>query len=87
MAADGNMRHSTIVHSLVNQGTWTGAAENIGYGSTETVVFNALVGSPGHYTNMVNPAYTHVGTAVVVVPDPNGNHALDLIWTAHLFVG
>lgn len=79
MAADNNMRHSTIIHSLVNQGTWTSAAENIGYGLTETIVFDALVASPSRYVNMVNPTYTHVGTAVVV--------AGDLIWTVHLFVG
>ncbi len=79
MAADHNMRHSNIIHSLVNQGTWTGAAENVGYGSNETIVFNALVASPSHYTNMANGAYTHVGVAVVA--------AGDLIWTAHLFVG
>ncbi len=78
MAQTGSLQHSTIIHSLVNSG-WSAAAENIGYGPGETVVFNALVASPGHYTNMTNAAYTHVGTAVVVV----GN----TIWTAHLFAG
>jgi len=78
MALTGVLQHSSIIHSLVNNG-WSGAAENIGYGPSETVVFNALVASPGHYTNMSNGTYTHVGTAVVVA----GN----LIWTVHLFAG
>jgi len=78
LAADGVLRHSTIIHTLV-QGQWQGAAENIGYGPSEAVVFSALAASSGHYTNMVNPAYTAMGTAVVVA----GN----TIWTVHLFVG
>jgi len=78
MAADGNLRHSKIIHTLV-QGPWTRAAENIGYGPSEAVVFSALTASSGHLTNMVNPSYTTIGTAVVVA----GN----TIWTVHLFVG
>lgn len=78
MAADGALRHSAIIGSLV-AGAWTGAAENIGYGPDETAVFNALAASPGHYTNMTNPLYTDLGTAVVV--------ADNTIWTVHLFAG
>ncbi len=78
MAADGVLRHSTITHSLV-AGAWTGAAENIGYGPNEIAVFNALVASLAHYTNMANPLYTDLGTAVVA--------AGDTIWTVHLFAG
>ncbi len=76
MASDGVLRHSTIIHGLVS-GAWVKAAENVGYGPSESVVFAALVASSGHYTNMVNANYTHVGTAAVMA----GN----TLWTAHLF--
>ncbi len=76
MASDGVLRHSTIIHGLV-AGAWVTAAENVGYGPSESVVFAALVASSGHYVNMVNASYTHVGTAAVM--------AGSTLWTAHLF--
>lgn len=41
---------------------WSGAGENIAGGfDTTTAVMDGWRASPGHYANLVNPAYTHIG--------------------------
>ena len=51
--------NNSFTHSPYPGGTW---AENIakGYGSAQAVV-DAWFNSPGHKTNMLNPAYTRMG--------------------------
>jgi uncharacterized protein YkwD len=47
-------------------------AENIGqvagYSDTATALFTSWKNSPGHYANMVNPAYTRIGVGVASAP-------------------
>ena len=77
--ADSNwLRHSTIINNLV-AGGWQTAGENVGYGPSVAAIFNGLRNSSGHYNNMVNGGYTHVGVGVVVVDG--------VMWTTHLFAG
>ncbi len=53
-------------------GGWRAAGENIsysrGYEFSEAVqvAFNGLVDSPGHYQNMVDPDFTHLGVGIAV---------------------
>ena len=63
--------HNPSVSSQIPAG-WRLWAENIGYrvdpyaGSRATMnsVQRALVASPGHYANLVNPELTHVGVGI-----------------------
>lgn len=78
MAAENDLRHSDLIYDVIG-GSWTTAGENIGYGPSVTVIFDALEASPGHLDNMVNPDFTSVGVGVAQVGD--------ILWTAHLFAG
>jgi uncharacterized protein YkwD len=78
MARDDWLRHSTVLGTLV-AGSWSTAGENVGYGPSVGSIFGGLRGSSGHYANMVNGAFTHVGVGVVVIDG--------VMWTAHLFAG
>ncbi|HUO45496.1 MAG TPA: CAP domain-containing protein [Acidimicrobiia bacterium] len=79
MATSGNFQHSNI-GAYIQTTSWSTIGENIGKGGSVGSIFNALVSSPSHYNNMVNPAFTHVGVGVYV--EPNGT-----IWTTHVFGG
>ena len=64
---------------------WQMAAENIAFGTgganvtaTVTRLFDALVDSPGHYSNMINPDLTHIGIGVVIDSD-------DSVWITQNF--
>lgn len=46
--------------------SWTKVGENVGAGPTVDMVWDAFVASPGHFANLVDPQYTHVGVATVV---------------------
>ena len=78
LAHEGSLRHSSLIYDVI-AGRWTTAGENLGYGPSVPVVFEALVASPAHLTNMVNPDFARVGIGVVWVDD--------VIWTTHLFAG
>lgn len=54
--------------SVGNQipGGWRMWGENIAYNSSVQAAFNALVNSSGHFRNMVNPDFTHIGVGVYV---------------------
>ncbi len=77
MATSGNFQHSNIASLL---GPWSIVGENIGKGSSVNSIFNALVASPGHYNNMVDTRFTHIGVGVFV--DSSGK-----LWTTHVFGG
>lgn len=77
MATTGELQHSDISTLL---GPWGIVGENIGLGPTAKVIFELLLGSPAHYANIVNPAFTHIGIGTVV--DGSGQ-----IWTTHVFGG
>jgi uncharacterized protein YkwD len=78
LAAEGELRHSDLIHEIV-AGDWTTAGENLGYGPSPTRVFEALVDSPAHRANILDPDFHAVGIGVVWVDD--------VVWTAHLFAG
>ena len=48
---------------------WTYLGENVGYGPSVSSIFNALVASSGHYANMVDPGYTHIGKGVWITDE------------------
>ena len=77
MASSGNFGHSNIGSLL---GPWSTVGENIGKGGSVSSIFNALVASPSHFDNMVDPRFTHIGVGVFI--DGNG-----VIWTTHVFGG
>lgn len=78
LAAEGELRHSDLIHEIV-AGDWTTAGENLGYGPSPARVFEALVDSPAHRANILDPDFHAVGIGVVWVDD--------VLWTAHLFAG
>ena len=77
MAESGNFSHSDF-QSLLDP--WWLVGENVGYGPTVGAIFDKLVASTLHYTNMVDARFTSVGVGAYV--DATGR-----IWTAHLFGG
>lgn len=74
MAQDGGLSHSNIGSLLP---PWSSAGENIGVGGSVAVIFDALVGSSGHASNMVGD-WTHMG--IGVWKDSSG-----ALWTCHVF--
>jgi len=78
MMAAGDLFHQDLQDEL-DRG-WSVAGENVGFGPGVTAVHNALVGSPGHFANLVNARFTHVGIAVRT--DGNGR-----LWVAQVFGG
>lgn len=74
MGQNGSLDHSNIGSLL---GPWGAVGENVGVGGSVSVIFDALVGSSGHYHNMVGE-WTHMG--VGVWRDSQG-----ALWTCHVF--
>ncbi len=62
MAAEGHISHNPDLSTLVSG--WSHLAENVGSGWDVLGLMQAFVDSPGHYANLVNPAYTRVGVGV-----------------------
>ncbi len=72
MAAKREIRHNPSYSDQYPSG-WRLASENVAsifqFSSLSDAVhqsFDNLVDSPGHYANMVNPDYTHVGAGIAV---------------------
>ena len=63
IASAGSLFHQDLIPLL---GPWRTAGENVGFGPDVSSINTALVNSPGHYANMVDPDFTHVGIGVVV---------------------
>lgn len=61
----GNIFHSTLSNGI--SGNWYRLGENVGRGGSVQSIFNALVASPGHYANLVDPGFTYIGLGVVDV--------------------
>jgi uncharacterized protein YkwD len=77
MAESGVLGHSDVSSLL---GPWGAVGENVGMGHAVGPLFDALVASSGHYANMVDGSFTHLGVGVWV--DDEGT-----IWTVHVFAG
>lgn len=78
MAATNTLAHQDLQDEL-SQG-WMLVGENVGYGPTAESIFQALVNSPGHYANLTNGGFTHVGMATRW--DSAGR-----LWVAQVFAG
>lgn len=57
--------HNPQVGNQIPDGWWMWG-ENIAYNASIEAAFNALVNSSGHFRNMVNPDFTHIGVGVYV---------------------
>ncbi len=76
--AAGMLLHQDL-SVLLSQG-WSKGGENVAYGPSLDWVHDRLVTSASHHANMVNPAFTHLGIAVVRAAD-------GLLWVAEVFAG
>ena len=78
MAESGKVAHSNIGSLL--RDPWSVVSENVAHGASANSIFSALVVSPSHYPQMVDPLFTAVGVGAYV--DSTGR-----LWTAHVFGG
>ena len=78
MASVGDIYHDP---QLTAESTydWRAMGENVGVGPSVEVLMDAFVDSPGHYANIVNPDYSHVGVGV--------GYTNDAMYTTHRFLG
>jgi hypothetical protein len=58
---------------------WSKLGENVGVGYDVSGLMQAFIGSPKHYENLVDPAWTHVGVGVTRASDGR-------IYTTHNFM-
>lgn len=65
MAAADEISHNPNLADQV-AADWQKLGENVGVGATVAKLYDAFVGSPAHYRNLVDPEFTHIGVAVVV---------------------
>lgn len=56
-------QHNPEVASQIPRG-WRSWGENVAYNSSVNAAFDALVASDGHFSNMIDPRYTHLGVGV-----------------------
>lgn len=64
MAAEGDIWHSDLREGIT--APWRRLGENVGMGSSVRSLHDALVASPSHYENLVDPGFNYVGLGVVV---------------------
>ena len=64
MVSDQTLHHNPNL-SAQSPSTWRKIGENIGYGGSVASVADALFNSPGHYANMVDPAFNAVGVGIL----------------------
>lgn len=64
MAAAGKIWHSTLSDGITED--WKKLGENVGMGGSVDGLHRAFVNSPGHYANLVEPVFTHVGIGIVM---------------------
>ena len=64
MADAGEIFHADPI-SAGYSGPWSKIGENVGVGANVEVLVDAFVASPGHYANILDPAFTEIGVGVV----------------------
>jgi hypothetical protein len=64
MAAAGKIWHSTLSDGITAD--WKKLGENVGMGGSVDGLHAAFVASPGHYANLVDPSFGHVGIGIVM---------------------
>ncbi len=77
MAAEDNIFHANPISANLDA-PWLKLGENVGVGPQVDVLMDKFIESPSHYENIIDPAFTHVGVAVVW----DG----DLMFTTHRFM-
>jgi uncharacterized protein YkwD len=77
MASQDGIFHRTDLRSGIAV-NWKRLGENVGMGPNVKDLMQAFIASPGHYKNLVDPTFTHVGVGTVRTPD-------GLMYTAHEF--
>ncbi len=77
MKAQGHISHAPDLSVGVTQ-NWQKLGENVGVGPTVGSLMDAFIASPGHYANLVDPAYTRVAVGVV--------WAGNVMYTTHRFM-
>ncbi|MGI9603748.1 MAG: CAP domain-containing protein [Acidimicrobiales bacterium] len=77
MADAGEIFHANPISAGL-EAPWLKLGENVGVGPTVDELMNAFAASPGHYANIVDPEFSHVGVGVVWV----GN----TMYTTHRFM-
>lgn len=77
MADAGEIFHADPISEGLTA-EWLKLGENVGVGAGVQVLIDAFVASPGHYANIVDPSFTHIGVGVVW----NG----DSLYTTHRFL-
>lgn len=81
MASAGTIWHNPNLRGDIEAGipNWQVIGENVGVGPNVPVLHQAFIDSPGHYKNLVDPRYTHIGVGVVFGSDGS-------MYTAHQFL-
>jgi hypothetical protein len=77
MATTAQLAHNPNLADQAPPG-WAKMGENVGVGETMKQLFDAFVASPTHYRNLVDPAFTRSGIAVLI--DGNGE-----VWVTQNF--
>ena len=77
MASTNTLSHNPNYSTQVTT-PWYRIGENVGAGSSEAIVFQAFLNSPGHRANLLRPEFNRVGIGQVIA---NGR-----VWTTHVFI-
>jgi uncharacterized protein YkwD len=64
MADAGEIFHADPISEGLTA-EWVKLGENVGVGAGVQVLVDAFVASPGHYANIIDPSFTHIGVGVV----------------------
>lgn len=64
MADAGEIFHANPISGGFT-GDWSKLGENVGVGAGVSVLVDAFVASPGHFANIIDPAFTEIGVGVV----------------------
>ncbi len=77
-AAAGQLAHTPDLTASVTE-DWNKLGENVGTGGSVEAIGAKFVGSPKHFANLVDPAFTGIGIGVTMVGGT--------MWVTHRFIG
>ena len=77
MASQDSIFHRLDLRDSITS-LWRRLGENVGMGPSVDELMQAFIASPGHYKNLIDPTFTHIGVGTVRTPD-------GLLYTAHEF--
>ncbi len=67
MAGQNGISHSNLADGV--SADWYRLGENVGRGPDTGSIAQALINSPGHYANLIDPGFQYVGVGVVSTAD------------------